>query len=133
MAAVPERWDEPRGERWPGGQTHAGRFGRFGERCAARWYRRAGFSIVDRNWRCPRGEIDLVAVKGSLVVFVEVKARTTSRFGSGAEAVDWRKQRTLRLVATRWLETSSDHFDDLRFDVVDVDRRGTVVVHQDCF
>lgn len=111
-------------------------FGHFGEQCAADWYEQAGFAIVARNWRCPRGEIDLIAAKDGVVAFVEVKARSSSRFGSGAEAVDWRKQRKVRAIATTWLEQRSStdgYFVDLRFDVVDVDARGTLQVYEDCF
>ncbi len=118
---------------WPGGDTHAGRFGRYGEECAARWYRSMGCQILAENWRCAEGELDLIVADGSAVVFVEVKARTSSRFGTGADAVDHRKQRKLRLLASRWLAASDHHFADLRFDVVDVDARGTVQVFEDCF
>lgn len=112
---------------------HAGRFGRFGEECAAQWYVEAGYTILDRNWRCRHGELDLVVAKGSTVVFVEVKSRSSNRFGSGAEAVDWRKQSRIRILAGRWLESAGATFDELRFDVVDVDRRGTLQLHHDCF
>ncbi len=118
---------------WPGGDTHAGRFGRFGEECAARWYREAGCTILATNWRCSDGELDLVVSDGPAAVFVEVKARTSRRFGAGVEAVDHRKQRKLRLLAARWLAASDRGYSDLRFDVVDVDARGTVEVYEDCF
>jgi putative endonuclease len=113
--------------------VHAARFGRFGEAAAARWYRRTGYRILDRNWRCREGEIDLVASRGSEVVIVEVKARTGDRYGTGAEAVDHRKRRRLRLLALRWLEEAGPGHVDLRFDVVEVDRRGHLRVHRDCF
>ena len=73
------------------------------------WYRWRGYRIVDRNWRCPEGEIDLVAVRrrAGLVVFVEVKARTTERFGTAAEAVGDEKQQRLRALALRYLEDAT--------------------------
>lgn len=112
-------------------------FGRFGEQCAAEWYENAGFRVLARNWRCARGELDLIVADDSQVVFVEVKARSSSRFGSGADAVDWRKQRKVRSIASMWLEqrpsADSGYFADLRFDVVDVDHRGNVQVFEDCF
>ena len=121
------------GPSWPGGDTHAGRFGRFGEGCAAQWYLHNGYRVLNENWRCSEGELDLIVTDGSAVVFVEVKARSSGRFGSGAEAVGHRKQRKLRLLATRWLSQVNQHYEELRFDVVDVDAKGTVVVHQGCF
>ena len=118
---------------WPGGDTHAGNFGRFGERCAREWYLAAGCRILDANWRCRSGELDLVVADGPDVVFVEVKARTSNRFGTGAEAVDARKRQRLRVLAGQWLAASHEHFAELRFDVVDVDRNGAVEVYRDCF
>ena len=110
------------------------RFGRFGEDCAATWYRRHGYAVAARNWRCPGGELDLVVVGPTVVVFVEVKARSGAGFGSGAEAVDARKQARVRAAARRWLaEHRGGYFDEVRFDVVDVDRRGNLQVYQGCF
>lgn len=110
-----------------------GRFGRNAELAAARWYRNFGYRVVATNWRCRHGEIDLIVALGDTVVFVEVKARSTSRFGTGAEAVDWRKQRKVRAVARYWLIDQKQHYPELRFDVVDVDGRGNLQVIQDCF
>lgn len=113
--------------------SHNQHFGRRGEEAAARWYDRAGYHILDRNWRCPEGELDLVVALGPDVVFVEVKARSSSRFGTGAEAVDRRKQRRVRALAGRWLAGSGRRFRDVRFDVVEVDRESIVAVHEGCF
>ena len=55
--------------------------GRWGERLAASHYRRRGYEVVDRNWRCTVGELDLVVRVGSTIVFVEVKARRSADFG----------------------------------------------------
>lgn len=121
----------------PTGGDHV-RFGRFGEDAAAEHYQTAGYRILARNWRGAGGEIDLVVDRGDTVVFVEVKSRSSNRFGTGAEAVDRRKQARIRSVALQWLSARSvdgprDGYDHLRFDVVDVDRRGTLVVHEGCF
>lgn len=116
-----------------GPTSHAGRFGRFGEQCAAEWYLQNGYEILNRNWRCSRGELDLIVSKGTLVAFVEVKARSSRRFGSGAEAVDWRKQARIRSLASNWLDANHGYFADVQFDVVDVDGRGGLEVFQDCF
>ena len=81
------------------------RLGVRGEDATARWYRQAGYDIVVRNWRCPAGEIDLVALTpdGSVVVVCEVKTRSSVAFGWPQEAVTPAKQRRLRQLATRWL------------------------------
>ncbi len=126
--------------------NRAHQFGHVGEQAAAEWYEAAGYRILDRNWRCSHGEVDLVVAGEAVVVFVEVKARSSGRYGSGFDAVDWRKQRRLRQLARLWLNEyrasepsdplgQDDHgyFCDVRFDVVDVDRRGTVRVRHDCF
>ncbi len=115
------------------GGGHTIEFGRFGERCAGSWYRQAGYRVEATNWRCPEGELDLVVSRGQVVVFVEVKARTSARFGTGAEAVDWRKQRKVRLVATRFLAQCGRGFQELRFDVADVDAKGHLQIHEGCF
>lgn len=115
--------------------------GRAGEDVAAAWYEIRGFEVVARNWRVREGEIDLIAARSGLVVFCEVKARSTSRFGVGAEAVGWRKQQRIRTVALRWLEANRNgrprgvgRVPDIRFDVAQVDsRHGTIEVLEGCF
>jgi putative endonuclease len=107
--------------------------GRTGEALAAAWYESNGFRILDRNWRTRSGELDLVATRHDLVVFCEVKTRTTRRFGTGADAVGWDKQRRVRAMAVQWLQLSDRHYAEVRFDVADVDGRGHVHVIEDCF
>jgi putative endonuclease len=92
--------------------------GRWGEDQAAAWYERHGAVVLDRNWRCDRGELDLVVAVGDAVVFVEVKARASEAFGSASAAVGERKQRTLRMLAARWLDAHPDRRGEMRFDVV---------------
>jgi len=93
--------------------------GRAVEERAAGWYRGHGYEVVDRNWRCPDGEVDLVAVRrrDRLVVFCEVKARRSARFGSAAEAVGRDKQARLRRLAARWLTEHRGGASAIRFDV----------------
>lgn len=92
--------------------------GADGEARAAAWYEARGYSIEARNWRCREGEIDLVARRGGELVFVEVKTRTTDRFGLPAEAVTPAKQRRLRGLASRYLAQTGARARTLRFDVV---------------
>jgi putative endonuclease len=94
-------------------------FGAAGERMAARHLEGQGFEIVDRNFRCREGEIDLVAAQGELVVFCEVKTRRTDRWGEPSEAVDWRKQAKLRRLAGAWLAENGGRA-EVRFDVISI-------------
>ncbi|MDQ4065293.1 MAG: YraN family protein [Actinomycetota bacterium] len=99
------------------------RLGRAVEDAAARLYEREGF-LVARNYRVGRIEIDLVAFRPDLVVFCEVKARVTDRFGSPAEAVNWQKQNRIRRAAAAWLSENRPGAVAVRFDVVSAIVRG---------
>ncbi len=76
--------------------------------------------MLDRNWRCPSGELDLVVGRAGLVVFCEVKARATDAFGGPEAAVDRRKQQRLRRLAVLWLAEHRPGSVEVRFDVVAV-------------
>lgn len=100
--------------------------GRYGEQIAAERLANAGLKILDRNWRCAAGEIDIVALDGAALVFVEVKTRSSLAFGDPAEAVSRTKAERLRRLALHWLADHPDrHSAELRFDVVSVLRSGT--------
>lgn len=92
--------------------------GDWGEDLATRWYREHGYDVLDRNWRCRSGEIDLVAARDRLIVIVEVKTRRTDRYGPAASAVHPGKQRRLRGLAIEWLRSHGARGVELRFDVV---------------
>jgi putative endonuclease len=77
--------------------------GDYGERMAARYLSEHGLHVLDRNWRCELGEIDIVARDGGCLVVVEVKARRSTTFGQPIEAVDHRKLARLRRLAAAWL------------------------------
>src|SRR5689334_23085538 len=77
--------------------------GAYGERVAVRALEAAGMRVLDRNWRCRRGELDIVALDGRTIVFCEVKTRRTASFGAPAEAVGPAKVRRLRALAAAWL------------------------------
>jgi putative endonuclease len=99
--------------------------GRFGEQLAVDRLAAAGLEIIERNWRCPAGEIDIVATDEGTIVFVEVKTRSSLAFGDPAEAVSHTKAARLRRLALHWLAAHPDrHGAALRFDVVSVLRRG---------
>ena len=105
------------------------RFGYSGEGLAAVMYERDGYDIVERNFSCSEGEIDLIARKGATLVVCEVKTRRTDYFGDPAEAVTPAKQARLRRLAMIWLTRNQVHGMKLRFDVVSIvkDGRGSRV------
>lgn len=94
--------------------------GRAGEDAAADLYRRHGFRVRARNYRCSLGEIDIIAQSGRLLVFCEVKTRTSDRWGLPAEAVNIRKRARLRRLAGEWLHANRAGAKEIRFDVVSV-------------
>ena len=94
--------------------------GRTGEQLAAEYLERSGFRILDRNYRCAEGEIDIVAADGRVLVACEVKTRSGVGYGAPAEAVTSRKLRRLRRLAVRWVVAHGVLFDELRVDVVGV-------------
>lgn len=94
--------------------------GRSGEDVAAGLLRKSGFRILERNYRCRHGEIDIVARSGHTLVFCEVKARRTDRWGDPSEAVHPQKQRRIRRLAAEWLRTHPVGSVEIRFDVVSV-------------
>ena len=94
--------------------------GRHGEELAAEYLQQAGFRVLDRNYRCAEGEIDIVAADYRTLVACEVKTRSSVRYGTPIEAVDAKKLRRLRRLAVRWAVNHSVIFDGLRVDVVGV-------------
>jgi putative endonuclease len=94
------------------------RFGRRGEQIAERHLRRLGYRIVARNYRAARAEIDIVAMDGETIVFVEVKRRTGTVAGTPEESVDLAKQEQIRRAAERFVAHYRAAERDARFDVV---------------
>jgi putative endonuclease len=92
-----------------------------GERIAIAFLTSCGWSIEAHRFRLGRHEVDLVIRKGRTVAFVEVKTRRSSTFGSGLQAVGWRKQRDIARVARSWLLRHGRSGDEYRFDLVFVD------------
>ena len=106
--------------------------GRYGEACAARHLtRHEGMIVLDRNWRCDLGEIDLVLRDRNVLVVCEVKTRTSARFGSTIEAVTEAKAARLRVLAARWCEERGLRPSHLRIDVVGVLLDGHHIVRID--
>jgi putative endonuclease len=94
--------------------------GRYGEAIAARCLTDSGHRVIETNWRCARGEIDIIAAHGRTLVICEVKTRSSLAFGHPAEAVDPAKSQRLRLLASQWMTEHPGGWDSIRFDVVAV-------------
>lgn len=82
--------------------------GRAGEERAAQHLTGSGYTVLDRNWRCAQGEIDIVAVRGVHLAVVEVKTRRTAAYGHPFEAIDHRKRRRLWQLAQAWIAENPD-------------------------
>jgi putative endonuclease len=115
------------------------RLARLGEEAASRHYLSRGYRLLARNWRCPRGELDLVLTDGSTLVFCEVKTRGSAAAGFPEESVTVQKQSKLRELAVRFLMAEPGRSFlagrggqnvDIRFDVASVtlDSTGRPVV-----
>ena len=111
--------------------------GKAGEDLACRELERRGYAVVARRYRTRFGEIDIVAHDHGVIVFVEVKARTSKRYGSAAEAVSFRKRRRIGAMALDYLAWTGGLDRRCRFDVVAIDGLGganpTTRVIQDAF
>lgn len=107
----------PPGAAWSDMAAHND-FGRAGEDRAVRLLERRGWTILHRNWRWHRKEIDIVARRGAIVAFVEVKARRSATLGHPLEAVTARKRRELEAAAHGWILRHGAARDCYRFDAV---------------
>ena len=103
--------------------------GRAGEQMARRALEERGLQIIEGNYRCTLGEMDLIAKRDSTWVFVEVKTRRGNRYGTAADAVDSRKQKKIMQVAETYLQEHGLIDVDWRIDVVaiDMDSRGQLL------
>jgi putative endonuclease len=93
--------------------------GTRGEDMAVRFLKRKGYSILERNFRCPAGELDIIARDGGTLVFVEVKTRADSLFGHPLEAVHSRKRRKMKTAALHYLSQLKGE-EPARFDIVSI-------------
>ena len=100
----------------------AERLGKWGESVAADYLERAGWAVVGRNFRSGRREIDLVARRGGVVAFIEVKTRASASTGHPFDAIDERKQHVIAEVAEEWIERFGEPSLTYRFDAMAVAR-----------
>jgi putative endonuclease len=96
------------------------RTGKRGEELAAAYLTKAGYRIVERNYRCRFGEIDIVAEEGETLVFIEVKSRRSVAYGEPQLAVSHQKQKKISRIAMHYLQERQFHHRFARFDVVAV-------------
>ncbi|AWB89607.1 YraN family protein [Homoserinimonas hongtaonis] len=100
--------------------------GEWGENHAAAFLARAGYTILERNWRCQQGEIDIVAFDGRDTVFVEVKTRSSLRYGHPLEAITPQKLARLRRLAAAWCEQNPTELTALRRRSIRIDAIGVL-------
>ena len=94
--------------------------GKKGEKLAAQYYRRQGYEIKEMNFRTRQGEIDVIAQKGNMLVFSEVKTRSENTIAAPREFVTYAKQQKIILAAKAYLASRCDTESFVRFDVVEV-------------
>lgn len=95
-------------------------FGQSSETVAARFLKKQRYKILETNYRTRQGEIDIIARDGDTIVFIEVKARTSDRFGNPKGAVTFQKQRKISMVALQYLKETKQSDVKARFDVVSI-------------
>jgi putative endonuclease len=94
--------------------------GQLGEQLATEFLERSALRILDRNWRCREGEIDIVALEQRTLVICEVKTRSSDRYGTPLEAISARKRVRLRKLAVGWVLAHGLFYEEIRIDVVGV-------------
>jgi putative endonuclease len=94
--------------------------GNRGEDIAARYLKQQGYTILTRNYRSRYGEVDIICTYEQAIVFVEVKTRTSTRFGSPEESITRNKIEHIRRVALIYLQSYPHHFKEMRFDVIGI-------------
>ena len=94
--------------------------GKFGEDIATKYLQKKGYKIIERNFSCRQGEIDIIAKDFSELVFIEVKTRTSKEFGEPAEAVNAIKKKHIERAAEYYLYKTKQQNKFIRFDVIEV-------------
>jgi len=100
--------------------------GRLAEEAGARYLQEQGYLLLERNWRCRSGEIDIIASKAGVIVIVEVRSRSQhiEQYGTPAESVTPRKIKQIRETAAVYLHRTHQYNEQVRFDVLAVQMRG---------
>jgi len=103
--------------------AHTKKIGTAGEQAAQNFLEKKGYRFITANWQCKLGEVDLIMQHGSTRVFVEVRTRQATTYGSGADTVAYQKQHKL-LRTARFYQQKEGYWDDLRFDVISITLSG---------
>ena len=106
--------------------------GKLGEQMAVDYLKKKDYKILECNFKCKSGEIDIIAKYKDVLVFVEVKTRTTIKYGMPKEAVNYRKQQKIRNVALVYLKFKRLMNSSCRFDVIEV-LGGSITHLENCF
>ena len=106
--------------------------GKLGESIATEYLRNNSYSILETNFKCKIGEIDIIAKKEDRIIFIEVKTRTNDAFGLPREAVNLYKQKKIRLVAMSYLKMKRLYNSSCRFDVIEI-INGEITHLENCF
>ena len=110
-------------------QTPKQRLGQYGEDSAAQFLENRGFQIIERNYRCPIGEIDIIARDGKWLVFIEVKTRSGGGYGHPLESITNQKLARMRTLANHWSHQNAVNSKHIRLDAVSVlVRNGRVLI-----
>ena len=94
--------------------------GKTGEEKALSFLLEKGYTVRERNWQCPLGEIDLIVEQNDAIVFVEVKTRSGDEFGTAAEAVRRKKQKKISRAAAAYIKSARLYGRDFRYDVISI-------------
>ena len=101
-------------------------FGKKGEEIASKYLNNNGYEVIKQNFRCKLGEIDLIAIKNNTIIFVEVKTRSSTKFGTAEQAVDSKKKRHILRTSQVFLTKNELNNCNLRFDVISVYMNGDI-------
>lgn len=98
--------------------------GKWGEEQATKYLKEKGYQIIKRNQRTPYGEIDIIAEQEKILIFIEVKARSSEKFGNPEDAVTRNKQERIRRSSLWWIQENKYFYNEIRFDVIGILRKG---------
>lgn len=101
-------------------------FGKKGEEIASKYLNDNGYEVIKQNFRCKLGEIDLIAIKNNTIIFVEVKTRSNTKFGTPEQAVNSNKRKHILRTSQVFLAQNRLNNYDLRFDVISVYMNGDI-------
>lgn len=101
-------------------------FGKKGEELASKYLKNNGYEVINQNFRCKLGEIDLIAIKNNTIIFIEVKTRSNTKFGTPEQAVDSNKRKHILRTSQVFLAKNKLNNYDLRFDIISIYMNGNI-------